>query len=138
MLPNTPCTISQRNESLLTMEGEDMGLNVIIVPPTGNPGEQEWTVEHQSENTVRIRNVKHGKYIGVGEAVMNSRVVPTSGPFNWTLEEESGQYCYRICVEGQGGEKLYLEFSMLRIYPPQCALLPHNLAGEPWTFRFLD
>ncbi|KAG8694467.1 hypothetical protein FRC08_008472 [Ceratobasidium sp. 394] len=95
MLPNTPCTISQRNESLLTMEDEGMGLNVIIVSPTGNPGEQEWTVEHQSENTITIRNVRHGKYIGVGEIEMNSRVVATSDPFQWTLEEESGRYCYR-------------------------------------------
>ncbi|KAG8728988.1 hypothetical protein FRC10_004366 [Ceratobasidium sp. 414] len=48
MLPNLPCTISKPSGNLLTMEDGDEGAHLIIVHPTGNPGEQEPGVGHRT------------------------------------------------------------------------------------------
>ncbi|KAG8705908.1 hypothetical protein FRC09_002696 [Ceratobasidium sp. 395] len=140
MFPNSPCLIvTQPNENLLTMEDGNDGTPLIIVPATGNPGEQEWVIEHdESENTVVIRNLKHDKYIGVKEPYSNASVLATSTPYKFNLEDAGDQNTYNVYTKGES-ENMYLSMSMLRMYPPQVALLERRLAGDkPWTFRFLD
>lgn len=41
MLPPVPCTIAHPGGSLLTMEEPNGSAPLIILPATGNPGEQE-------------------------------------------------------------------------------------------------
>lgn len=41
MLPSSPCTIAHPGGSLLTMVDPDETTPLIVVGPTGNPGEQE-------------------------------------------------------------------------------------------------
>ncbi|KAF8598455.1 hypothetical protein BDV93DRAFT_526729 [Ceratobasidium sp. AG-I] len=109
---------------------------LIIVGPTGNPGEQQWEIEQTSESTVVIRNLKHDMYIGFrGEPQSMTSVVPSEQPFEFKLEPARGRYNFRLYVEGKG-ERLYLDTSTLRMYPPQSALLPSGQAKAPWSFRF--
>ncbi|KAF8598453.1 hypothetical protein BDV93DRAFT_547380 [Ceratobasidium sp. AG-I] len=139
MLPPVPCTIAHPGGSLLTMEEPNDSAPLIIVAPTGNPGEQEWRIEQNSENGVALRNLKHDKYIGVrGTPQQMAFIVPSDQPFEFKLEPAEGRHNYKLFVEGEG-EKLYLDMSMLRMYPPQVsALLPSRLAGGPWSFQFSD
>lgn len=84
-----------------------------------------------------LRNLKHDKYAGVlGEIYGIPSVVAVQDPFKFKIEEAPGRHCYkyvyfaitghsrlisrgdRLYVEA-GGEQMYLDFSMLRIFPPQ-------------------
>lgn len=135
-IPEVPCTIVQPENKLLTMRDADAPLT--LEEPTGNPGEQEWVIERRSEDTVALRNLKHDKYAGVlGEIYGIPSVVAVQDPFKFKIEEAPGRHCYKLYVEA-GGEQMYLDFSMLRIFPPQCALLPITFAGKPWSFKFSD
>ncbi|CAE6498601.1 unnamed protein product [Rhizoctonia solani] len=136
--PPVPCTLRQHQESLLTMQDEGMGPSICIISPTGVPGEQEWIIEQSSEDSIALKNLKHNKYAGInGEPTENRQVVPVSNPFEFKVEVADGQHRYKLYVES-GEQRLYVDYSMLKIYPPQCALIPSNFPGQPWEFSFSE
>ncbi|KDN41630.1 hypothetical protein RSAG8_07308, partial [Rhizoctonia solani AG-8 WAC10335] len=136
--PPVPCTLGQHQESLLTMQDEGFGLSICIIRPTGTPWEQEWIIEQKSEDSIALRNRKYGKYAGIsGEPTENSQVIPVSNPFEFKVEVADGQHRYKFYVES-GGQRFYMGYSMLKIYPPQCALIPAAFPGQPWKLRFLE
>ncbi|CAE6487676.1 unnamed protein product [Rhizoctonia solani] len=136
--PSVPCTLRQPQENLLTMQDEGFGLSICIIRPTGVPGEQEWIIEQKSEDSIALKNLKHNKYAGVSaEPGENSQVKPVSDPFEFKVEPADGQHRYKLYVESDG-QRLYVDYSMLRIYPPQCALIPAAFPGQPWELSFLE
>ncbi|KAJ1303120.1 hypothetical protein OPQ81_011321 [Rhizoctonia solani] len=120
------------------MQDGGMGLVICIVPPAGVPGEQEWIIEQCSEDSIALRNLRHDKYAGItGEPTENSQVIAVSNPFEFKVEVADGQHRYKLYVES-GGQRLYVDYSMLKIYPPQCALIPATFPGTPWQLCFSE
>ncbi|KAF8725345.1 Chromatin modification-related protein EAF7, partial [Rhizoctonia solani] len=111
----------------------------LYIPPAGIPGEQEWIIEQRSEDSIALRNLKHNKYAGVArEPTENAQVVPVDNPFEFKVETtEDGQHRYKLYVQS-GDQRLYADFSWLRIYPPQCALIPQQFPTKPWEFSYLE
>ncbi|CEL56930.1 hypothetical protein RSOLAG1IB_08208 [Rhizoctonia solani AG-1 IB] len=133
--PPVPCTIRQPEENLLTMQDGD---SICIVPPTGVPGQQEWIIEQLSEDSIALRNLKHNKYAGItGEPTENAQIITVANPFEFKIEAVDGRHRYKLYVDS-GDQKLYADFSWLRIYPPQCALIPQAFPAKPWEFGFTE
>lgn len=100
----------------------------------------QWEIEQTSESTIVLRNLKHDMYIGFRGVPQNmTSVVPSEQPFEFKLEPAKGRYTYRqvqwhmlvqqeklkfcrLYVESNG-EKLYLDTSTQRMYPPQVSEL---------------
>ncbi|CUA69972.1 hypothetical protein RSOLAG22IIIB_08817 [Rhizoctonia solani] len=120
------------------MQDEGFGLSICIIQPAGVPGEQEWTIEQKLGDSIALKNLKHNKYAGInGEPTENSQIVPASNPFEFKVEVADGQHRYKLYVESDG-QRLYMDYSMLKIYPPQSALIPASFPGQPWEFEFLE
>ncbi|GAB1525581.1 hypothetical protein RhiTH_008744 [Rhizoctonia solani] len=100
---------------------------------------KKWIIEQRSEDSIALRNLKHNKYAGVArEPTENAQVVPVDNPFEFKVETtEDGQHRYKLYVQS-GDQRLYADFSWLRIYPPQCALIPQQFPTKPWEFSYLE
>ena len=53
-IPTGPYGIAKRHEQYLTLQDEKAP--AVVLPPTGQPGEQEWHVESLSNGNVTIKN----------------------------------------------------------------------------------
>ncbi|KAG9096269.1 hypothetical protein FS749_008802 [Ceratobasidium sp. UAMH 11750] len=137
-IPSGPYIISTlRGEpQSLTSEGSEPGAPVVLLPPTGVPGQQEWHVEQGSNGAITLRNVKSGKYAGYeGEPQENALIVAVDTPTEFVPRPGSERNVYKLEVPGTGD--LGLGLSLLKVFPQRAALRPFDQVPE-WHFQFLE
>ncbi|MEV6973786.1 hypothetical protein [Kitasatospora sp. NPDC093806] len=131
--------IAKPNEQLLTLqEAKDF---VVVLPPTGEPGEQEWEVTSRDDGYVVIKSLRHGAYVGLdGPPEVNQLVRGVEEPFEWSLYQSAEPFTFHVVVPGGpvDGEELALDFSVLNIFPPRTALRPLDVRDQTqaWSFQF--
>ncbi|MFC5661463.1 hypothetical protein ACFP3U_00550 [Kitasatospora misakiensis] len=131
--------IAKPNEQLLTLEeAKDF---VVLLPPTGEPGGQEWEVTGSDNGYVVIKNLRHGSYVGPdGPVEENQLVRGVEEPFEWALYPSAEPFTFHVVVPGGpvDGEELALDLSVLDIFPPRTALRPLNVRdqAQAWSFQF--
>ncbi|BAW08658.1 conserved hypothetical protein [Nocardia seriolae] len=113
----------------------------MLLPPTGNPGEQEFTLEELANGNVSLRNVKNMGFLGTeGDLGVNMPVLATGKQCEWALYQASQPFTFHIVVPGGpvDGVELALDNSLLRIYPPRLALRPLDVNNpyQAWRFQF--
>ncbi|MGW2050899.1 hypothetical protein ACWCPF_37880, partial [Streptomyces sp. NPDC001858] len=76
-VPNGVYMIARPGEQLLTMlEGSSQPKTpVVLLPPTGNPGEQEWQLEVLSNGNCTIRNLRSETYLSFDGAPETNKPV---------------------------------------------------------------
>jgi len=119
----------------LTMPGGGMG--VVLLPPEGDDT-QQWTVKSGS-GTYTLQNVATSLYLGNdGDPNQTAMMVKgTSRPFTWQLsagpDDDPSTYVLTSAASTDG---LVLSPSLLRIFPPQLAVLePGTFYTVEWTFN---
>ncbi|MGW1781759.1 hypothetical protein ACWCQQ_21805 [Streptomyces sp. NPDC002143] len=138
-IPNGPYGISRRNEQLLTLL--DDKAPAVVLPPTGQPGEQEWHIEALSNDNVTIMNLRHETYLSFdGVPEINKMLRGSSQATEWQLRQSAEPHTFHIVVPGGpiDGVELTVDLSLLRIFPPMTALRPlepENLQ-QAWRFEF--
>ncbi|WP_405922311.1 RICIN domain-containing protein [Streptomyces sp. NBC_00868] len=144
-VPNGTYMITRPPEQLLTMEGgaSEPKTPVVLLPPTGNPGEQEWQVEVLSNGNCTIRNLRSETYLSYdGDPEMNKPVVGFPEPREWALYQSARPQTFHVVVPGGPveGVELALDLSLLRIFPPRIALRPLEVGDQrqAWTFQFME
>jgi hypothetical protein len=119
----------------LTMPADGMG--VVLLPPEDDTN-QQWTLAFDS-GTYTLQNVETGLYLG-NDGDPNDpsmRVMGTRQPFTWQLstgtDRQPNTYVLTSAASSAG---LVLTLSLLRIYPPQLAILdPNNFSVVEWAFN---
>ncbi len=139
--PNGVYAISRPGEQLLTLMGAKEA--AVILPPNGNPGEQEWAVESLSNGNVTIRNLKEQTYLGYdGDPSSNMPTMGRSEPQEWALYQSAEPFAFHIVVPGGpvDGTELALDMSLLRIFPPRLALRPLDVSNQrqAWRLQFME
>ncbi|MFI9052834.1 RICIN domain-containing protein [Streptomyces sp. NPDC053427] len=142
-VPNGRYTVTRPNEQMLTLRDGDSapGTPAVILPPTGNPGEQEWEVQAAGNGTCTIRNLGSGTYLGYdGGAEANKPVGGYATACEWALLPNGEDSTFHLVVPGDpvDGQELALDTSLLRIFPPRTAIRPLDISdrGQAWYFRF--
>ncbi|MCW2870118.1 RICIN domain-containing protein [Actinacidiphila oryziradicis] len=144
-VPNGTYAIARPGEQLLTMEGgsAEPKTPAVLLPPTGTPGEQEWSLEGLSNGNYTIRNLESGTYLGFdGDPEVNKPVGGYAERREWALYQSSAPHTFHLVVPGGpiDGEELAADLSMLRIFPPRIALRPLDVGDkrQAWTFELVD
>ncbi|MEY2233879.1 MULTISPECIES: RICIN domain-containing protein [Streptomyces] len=144
-VPNGTYTITRPPEQLLTLldGAPEPKTPVVLLPPTGNPGEQEWQLEKLSNGNYTIRNLRSETYVSYdGDPEMNKPVVGYPEPREWALYQSDQPHTFHVVVPGGpvDGEELALDLSLLRIFPPRIALRPLDVSNrrQAWTFQFME
>lgn len=144
-VPNGVYTITRPPEQLLTMEGgaSEPKTPVVLLPPTGTPGEQEWQLEELGNGNCTIRNLRSETYLSYdGDPEMNKPVVGYPEPREWALYQSAQPHAFHVVVPGGpvDGAELALDLSLLRIFPPRMALRPLDVSDrrQAWTFQFME
>ncbi|WP_371572273.1 hypothetical protein [Streptomyces sp. NBC_01314] len=144
-VPNGLYMIIRPGEQMLTMEGgsSEPKTPVVLLPPTGNPGEQEWQLEVLSNGNYTIRNLRSETYLSFdGAPEMNKPVVGYPEPREWALYQSAQPHTFHVVVPGGPveGAELALDLSLLRIFPPRIALRPLDVSNQrqAWTFQFME
>ncbi|KQV13670.1 hypothetical protein [Kitasatospora sp. Root107] len=140
-VPTGVYAITKPGEQMLTLQ-EGKG-DAVILPPTGEPGEQEWQVEALGNGNVHIRNLKHGTYLGYGdEPNVNAPVKGSTEMCEWALYQSAQPFTFHVVVPGGpiDGAELALDASLLRIFPPRTALRPLEVGDQrqAWRFEFRE
>ncbi|MER7708802.1 hypothetical protein ABTX81_38740 [Kitasatospora sp. NPDC097605] len=133
--------IAKPDEELLTLQTAKEF--VVVLPPTGEPGEQDWEVTGCDNGNVVIRNVRHGAYVGLdGPPEVNQQVRGVTEEFEWALYQAAEPLSFHVVLPGGpvDGHELALDLSVLDIFPQRTALRP--LEGrdqrQAWLFRLRD
>ncbi|CAE6472773.1 unnamed protein product [Rhizoctonia solani] len=131
-----PYQISQPNQNFLTMGDQIVGDPLTLVPPSDNPGEQEWHLDIRFGDSVTLKNLKSGRYVGVrGEPKEGSEIVVNPGPFQLKLEATEQRNSCFIYVESND-QRLYINPSPVKLESRRCVLTPRP--EEPWQFAFME
>ncbi|WP_405386284.1 hypothetical protein OG596_01635 [Streptomyces sp. NBC_01102] len=138
-IPNGAYSIAKRNEQNLTLH--DAKAPAVILPPTGQPGEQEWHVETLPNGNVTIKNLRHDTYLSYdGLPEVNNMLRGSSQATEWRLQQAAEPFAFHIVVPGGpvDATELAADLSLLRIFPPMTALRPlePNDLGQAWRFGF--
>ncbi|MFE3110066.1 hypothetical protein ACFXKJ_26165 [Kitasatospora indigofera] len=138
-IPNGPYGIAKRGEQLLTLN--DSKAPAVVLPPTGQPGEQEWHVESLSNGNVTIRNLRHETYLSFdGVPEINKMLRGSSQATEWQLRQSAEPQTFHVVVPGGpvDGVELAVDLSLLRIFPPMTALRPlePERLDQAWRFEF--
>ncbi|MFJ2780994.1 MULTISPECIES: hypothetical protein [unclassified Kitasatospora] len=138
-VPNGVYAIARPGEQLLTLQGPKD--NVILLPPTGEPGEQEWQVDGLDNGNVHIRNLRQQSYLGYeGPPRVNTQVQGVPEPKEWALYQSSEPSTFFVVVPGGPveGVELAVDLSLLKIIPHRIALRPLEVGdqGQAWRFEF--
>lgn len=144
-VPSGTYQITRPGEQLLTMEGgaSEPKTPVVVLPPTGTPGEQEWQLEVLSNGNCTIRNLGSETYLSFdGEPEVNKPVVGYPEPREWALYQSAQPFAFHVVVPGGpvDGEELALDLSLLRIFPPRVALRPLEVQDQrqAWRLQFME
>ncbi|WP_371501130.1 hypothetical protein OG871_30060 [Kitasatospora sp. NBC_00374] len=138
-IPNGPYGIAKRNEQFLTLQEEKAP--AVVLPPTGQPGEQEWHVEGLPNGNVTIRNLRQETFLSFdGVPEVNKMLRGSSQATEWQLRQSAEPRMFHIVVPGGpvDGVELTVDLSLLRIFPPMTALRPLEPTniGQAWMFEF--
>ncbi|MFF2040504.1 hypothetical protein ACFVVX_08770 [Kitasatospora sp. NPDC058170] len=136
-VPNGVYAIGKPEEQLLTLMGAKEF--VVLLPPTGNPGDQEWQVEALDNGNVRIRSLRHETFLGYDEdPIVNAQVKGSAEPREWALYQAAEPFTFHVVVPGGpiDGVELALDLSLLRIFPPRTALRPLDVDDQQQAWRF--
>ncbi|MFD7983225.1 hypothetical protein ACFV4M_07585 [Kitasatospora indigofera] len=138
-IPNGPYGIAKRGEQLLTLN--DSKAPAVVLPPTGQPGEQEWHVEGLSNGNVTIKNLRHETYLSFdGVPEINKMLRGSSQATEWQLRQSAEPQTFHVVVPGGpvDGVELAVDLSLLRIFPPMTALRPlePERLDQAWRFEF--
>lgn len=119
----------------ITNPDPDQG--VFLLPPQGDPT-QQWAVTSNSD-TCTLRNVATGTFLGNdGDPTEPAMMVKgTRRPFTWQLSlgPDGNPFTFVLTSAASDGG-LILTMSMIRIYPPQLAILDSNdYSTFEWQFR---
>lgn len=130
--------ISRPSEQLLTLQRTESAAPIVVLPPTGEPGTQEWEVQRLDNGNVTIRNLASQTYLGYDAGPQRIDHLPE--PKEWSLIPAADPFTYYIVVPNGpiDGTELALDLSMLRIFPPTVALQPLETSsqGQAWKFEF--
>lgn len=144
-VPSGPYQITRPGEQLLTLEdgSSEPKTPVVLLPPTGTPGEQEWQVEVLGNGNVTIRNLRGGTYLAFdGDAEVNKPVAGFPEAREWALYQSAEPFTFHVVVPGGpvDGVELALDLGLLRIFPPRIALRPLdvNEHRQAWRFQFTE
>lgn len=136
-IPNGVYAITKQYEQLITlMEPKDLA---VLLPPTGEPGQQEWEVEGRSDGTILIKNLQHGTYLTYdNDPNINEMIMGSTEPRPWAIYPAGQPFTFHIVVPGGpiDGYELALDMSMLRIFPPRLALRPLDVNDQRQAWRF--
>lgn len=140
-VPNGVYAITRPYENLLTLLGgsEQPGAQAVILPPNGNPGEQEWEVAALDNGNVTIRNLRSQTYLGYhGDPDPNEILGGYAEPREWRLQQSAEPYTFHVVVPGGpvDGSELAADLSLLRIFPPLTALRPLDVNDVRQAWRF--
>ncbi|WP_405851200.1 hypothetical protein OG361_00225 [Streptomyces sp. NBC_00090] len=138
-IPTGPYGIAKHGEQYLTLQDEKAP--AVVLPPTGEPGEQEWHVESLSNGNVTIKNLRHETYLSFdGVPEINKMLRGSSQATEWQLRQSAEPHTFHVVVPGGpvDGVELAADLSLLRIFPPMTALRPldPNNLGQTWRFEF--
>jgi len=143
--PNGVYAISKQGEQLLTLEGGSAqpGTPVFLLPPTGQPGEQEWIVEVKPGSICTIRNLRSNTYVSYdGRPEENKPIEGYPEAREWVLQPTPEPFSFLVVVPGGpiDGRELVLDLSLLRIFPPRTALRPKegDDMRQAWKFQFRE
>lgn len=129
--------ISKPRDQLLTLEAPEGP--VIVLPPIGEPGVQEWSLRSLSNGNVTLQNLREGTYAGYeGAPQVNKPVVGRPTPTEWVLRQSAEPFAFHVVVPGGpiDGIELALDLSLLLIYPPRTALRPYRPEDQRQAWRF--
>jgi hypothetical protein len=118
--------------ALLTSEWTEAGGPIVLLPPLGEPGYQEWEFVRDSRSTQLIRNLRNGLYLGLGEREPGNHQIVVAGvhPFSWYVRPGSAPDRVHISHPGTG---LRLDRSPVLIYPPRVDIQePRDDADQEW------
>lgn len=136
-IPNGTYGIAKRQEQCLTLP--DAKAPAVVLPPTGQPGEQEWQVEGLSNGNVTIKNLRHDTYLSFdGMPEINNMLRGSSQATEWRLQQSAAPFTFHIVVPGGpvDGIELAVDLSLLRIFPPMTALRPLDPTSQDQAWRF--
>ncbi|MEV0534501.1 hypothetical protein [Kitasatospora sp. NPDC050463] len=140
-VPNGVYAISKPYEQLITLlEPKDLA---VVLPPTGQPGEQEWQLEGLDDGTVQLRNLRHQTFLTYDDQPgLNEMIMGSTEPRAWALYQAAEPYTFHVVVPGGpiDGVELALDLSLLRIFPPRLALRPLDVNDQrqAWSFEFRE
>lgn len=141
-VPNGTWVITRPGEQMLTMEGgvSEPKTPVVLLPPTGSPGEQEWQLENLGNGNCVMRNVSSGTYLSFDtDPEVNKPVAGFPEAREWVLYQGERPHAFHIVVPGGpvDGYELALDLGLLRIFPPRLALRPLEIgnARQAWMFQ---
>ena len=144
-VPNGTYAITRPGEQMLTMEGgsSEPKTPVVLLPPTGNPGEQEWQLEKLGNGNCTMRNLRSGTYLSFdSDPEANKPVAGFPEAREWALYQSAQPGIFHIVVPGGpvDGQELALDLSLLRIFPPRLALRPLDVgnARQAWMFQPME
>ncbi|WP_331767775.1 hypothetical protein [Embleya sp. NBC_00896] len=138
-IPNGTYGIVKPGEQNLTLS--EAKAPVVVLPPTGQPGEQEWHVQSLSDGNVTIKNLRHDTYLSYdGVPEVNKMLRGSSQETPWQLRQSAQPHTFHIVVPGGpvDGVELAADLSLLRIFPPMTALRPlqPQELNQAWHFQF--
>ncbi|MFF2348700.1 hypothetical protein ACFVVL_02845 [Kitasatospora sp. NPDC058115] len=130
--------IAKPDEQLLTLQAAKEF--VVVLPPTGEPGEQEWEVSGLDNGNVVIRNLRHQSHLGLdGPPEVNQQVRGTVEAFEWALYQAAEPFSFHVVLPGGpvDGQELALDLSVLDIFPQRTALRPLEVQDQrqAWLFQ---
>lgn len=119
----------------ISMGGDFPG--VTLLPPSGDQA-QQWKAAFDS-GTYTLRSVAPDLYLGNdGDPDNPSMMITgTETPFAWKLStgDDDNEETY-VLTSAASNDGLVLSISLLRIYPPQLAILdPGAFRTVEWTFN---
>ncbi|KAK9760932.1 hypothetical protein K7432_014565 [Basidiobolus ranarum] len=137
-VPQGVYSIERPQNQLITARESRPTSPAFLLPPTGNPSEQEFEISRNLDGTVSIRNIRSGLYLS-SKNVVNSLITLETQPKSWTLAQGVEPSNYVILLPGGpvDGQVLVIDMSLLRIFPPRLALRPFNPENvQRQQFRF--
>lgn len=136
-VPSGVYAITKPRDQLLTLD--DPTGPVIVLPPAGQPGIQEWEVRSLPNGNVTLRNLRQGTYASYeGDPYPNRLVTGRPTPTEWVLRQSAEPFAFHVVVPGGpvDGVELVLDLSLLLIYPPRAALRPYEPSNQRQAWRF--
>ncbi|MFJ3306381.1 hypothetical protein ACIPSA_25320 [Streptomyces sp. NPDC086549] len=143
-VPNGTYTISRPGGQLLTLErgSPEPKTPVVLLPPSGHPGEQEWQLwrlKKLGNGSYAIRNLRGGTYLSlVGDPETNKPLFGYPQLREWTLQDGTQPGSFHLVPTGPiHCERLAADVSPLRIFPPRTALRPLDTGNlrQAWSLR---
>ncbi|KDQ08428.1 carbohydrate-binding module family 13 protein [Botryobasidium botryosum FD-172 SS1] len=140
-IPPGPYHIQKHGGQLITFTDAENGAPALLLPPSGNPKDQEWQVQRASDGGYTFKNTQTGKYLGFeGPPEVNKLIVTTDEPKEWELRQSNGPFTFFLVVPGGpvGPGELIIDLSDLLIFPPRLALRPVQSSNSAaWQFQSL-